>query len=73
MSEKSGYEAGIGTRQTGKTELSKPRDLAGPALVTNSLCRGQERHTMHQKSSQIGNPDLIDRDSILGSRSTARR
>jgi hypothetical protein len=61
VSEKCGYAAGIGARQTGKTELSEPRDLAGPALVTNFVVARQGRCTMCQKLTQIGNPDLDQR------------
>jgi hypothetical protein len=60
VSGKCGYAAGIRARprQTGKNELSEPRDLAGPALVTNFVVARQEKSTMWQKLSQIGNRDL---------------
>jgi hypothetical protein len=32
-----------------------------PALVVNSLCPGQERHTMHRSGLQIGNSSLMFR------------
>jgi hypothetical protein len=49
------------TSTTGKTELSEPRDLAGPAPVTNFVVTRQERCTMCQKLKQIGNPDRKQR------------
>jgi len=36
--------------------LGTLRTLMEPALLRNSLWRGQERSTMRQKLSQIGNP-----------------
>jgi hypothetical protein len=39
-----------------KNKPSESNDIAGPALVTKSLCWGQERRRMRQKVSQIGCP-----------------
>jgi len=32
----------------------------GPALVANSLCREQGKHTLHKLEAQIGNSGLHD-------------
>src|ERR1700676_853368 len=36
-----------------KTSRRAPGDLAGPALVANSLRRGQEKRTMHEARGEL--------------------
>jgi hypothetical protein len=38
-----------------------PRDLAGSALVTHSLCQGQEKRKMRNLEIQIGNSGFFVR------------
>jgi hypothetical protein len=38
-----------------KTSCRNPAISLGPALVANSLCSGQEKHTMRESDGQIGN------------------
>ena len=59
MSEKS-----ITQQQAGFVRRRKPADETplislGPALVANSLCRGQEKRMMREREVQIGNPGFI--------------
>jgi len=52
-----------------KTIRRHPAVSMGPALVTSSWSRRQDRCTMRQKVSQIGNPDLMKREVIEGAAS----
>jgi hypothetical protein len=55
VSEKSITQQQAGLVRRAKNEPSEPLTWLGPALVANSLCRGQEKHTMHKPEVQIGN------------------
>jgi hypothetical protein len=39
--------------------VETPLISLGPALVTNSLCRWQKKHTMREREAQIGNSKLF--------------
>jgi hypothetical protein len=50
-------EIDYGTHQPRKNDRRNPADLAGPALVENSLCPGHEQHTMRE--TEVPNRNLV--------------
>src|ERR1700693_2250511 len=48
-----GFGPGNGVIQTGKTSHRSLADPAWPALVVNSLCRGQEKRTMRESEGRF--------------------
>ncbi len=56
MSEKSIARQQAGLVRRAKTSCQNPATSLGPALAANSLCPGQEEHTMRETEVQIGNP-----------------
>jgi hypothetical protein len=51
-------QAGLVRRQT--RAVGTPLISQGPALVENSLCPGQQEHTMRETEVQIGNSGLLE-------------
>ena len=59
MSDQSITRQQVGRVRLAKTTSRPPLILLGPALVDNSLCRGQgQRITMNETEVQIGNFEL---------------
>ena len=55
MSEKSIPRQQAGLVRRAKTSRRNPAISPGPALVANSLCRGQEKRMIRESDVQIGN------------------
>ena len=54
-----------GAHHKAKTSRRNPAISLGPALVANSLCRGQEKRTMRETEVQIGNSGLDIKNYIF--------
>jgi hypothetical protein len=59
VSEKSITQQRVGLARRAKRAVGTPLISLGSALAANSLCQGQEKHTIHEPEIQIGNSGLM--------------